>query len=876
MSKNSNRDNFSKKTIDTLCKRVNAICSNPECNRGTLAPSTESDKVINTGVAAHISAASPGGPRYDKNMNIEQRTSIENGIWLCQTCSKLIDSDPLKYTSEILYEWKKKAELRASTGLVKPIYEPTESDKKVFEIIEDTYKDVVFLKENVKDEKNYSELYKDYIAKFSNLNNFLYSTLFLKKVQEDNFDDLYFNFGKNVINWLVGRANFPTNINDFYVQLAKDFNFTNDSIIKKRWEAIISYFNGDIENSNKIYINILDNVKDSVSIPSWFKDDIYIDGRNICILLDNLNSRYSLNNIFQNEIDKNNHKLSFPEIDRLKYDMYNQTMQNIYKYKNKSRGTIFYGIGLDILLNSLQELIYISILYGSITQLRLIREFLGNIFYLYSDCYKDEKFYMYTLKMKLLSGQFDDYKKLYNVIKYKYDFVNSSKYIDELYSLKNALLSFDNDSFACFFFEVYGRLIDASKFSQLENSIINILDDNREINPNIVSKALKSIPNNLNRFSKKTRLFNLMIAYVEKKYSRFYIDFVNIINTIKIEKLTSDEQKVYVLLVNKCFESDEFNYDISNALINIRETLKIDKFNDYLNKDGTSSNILKDILTDNNSQALNKILDIKIKQAEQREKNPDEHIGYMITYTLNSFFEDKREYYFKYGYVIKNKMYYLTKKTLLSKNQYASSKIDIIRSLCLIAKLDIFQRNKIKKIIKLIEVDSAEEHFSISKSAEEVNINIKLLKCFIGENSVGCFLDDLLLNVTDNNDLLVEALDCLALLIKNKNISSKDLYKVYLIYLMAINKRELILTKKALHVISVFIKTKYCEEIKKHLSEIIKYNNYDEIVYIVEFIRNSSSKCQEEFYNIVSLMESSNNYNVRYIVKKYLLGGSKK
>ena len=114
MIKNSNRDDFSKKTIDTLCKRVNGICSNPGCNSGTLAAASEPDKVINTGVAAHICAAAPGGPRYDAKMTSEQRSSVDNGIWLCQSCAKKIDSDEKKFTVELLHSWKIQAELRAN------------------------------------------------------------------------------------------------------------------------------------------------------------------------------------------------------------------------------------------------------------------------------------------------------------------------------------------------------------------------------------------------------------------------------------------------------------------------------------------------------------------------------------------------------------------------------------------------------------------------------------------------------------------------------------------------------------------------------------------------------------------------------------------
>jgi ribosomal protein L37AE/L43A len=47
----------------------------------------------NIGVAAHISGAAPGGPRYDASMSSEARKSINNGIWLCANCARLVDGD---------------------------------------------------------------------------------------------------------------------------------------------------------------------------------------------------------------------------------------------------------------------------------------------------------------------------------------------------------------------------------------------------------------------------------------------------------------------------------------------------------------------------------------------------------------------------------------------------------------------------------------------------------------------------------------------------------------------------------------------------------------------------------------------------------------
>ena len=107
------RDDFTKTTKDALAKRVALRCSNPSCKTSTAGPHSSSAEIINIGVACHITAASPGGPRHDPAISPTQRTSIDNGIWLCQTCAKLIDSDPTRYTPGLLNTWKNAAEAEA-------------------------------------------------------------------------------------------------------------------------------------------------------------------------------------------------------------------------------------------------------------------------------------------------------------------------------------------------------------------------------------------------------------------------------------------------------------------------------------------------------------------------------------------------------------------------------------------------------------------------------------------------------------------------------------------------------------------------------------------------------------------------------------------
>jgi len=101
------RDDFSAGTKELLSKRVGFTCSNPECDQATSGPQADPTGVVNIGVAAHISAASPGGARYEEALSTEQRTDSSNGIWLCQTCAKLIDNDSTLFSRDVLEGWKR-------------------------------------------------------------------------------------------------------------------------------------------------------------------------------------------------------------------------------------------------------------------------------------------------------------------------------------------------------------------------------------------------------------------------------------------------------------------------------------------------------------------------------------------------------------------------------------------------------------------------------------------------------------------------------------------------------------------------------------------------------------------------------------------------
>ncbi len=104
------RDDFSPATIRKIKEMAGDVCSMPSCRVITGGAKKLRDNSFSIGVAAHICAASPGGPRYDPRMSKDVRRGYENGLWLCQTHSRLIDADPTRFSIELLKAWKEEAE----------------------------------------------------------------------------------------------------------------------------------------------------------------------------------------------------------------------------------------------------------------------------------------------------------------------------------------------------------------------------------------------------------------------------------------------------------------------------------------------------------------------------------------------------------------------------------------------------------------------------------------------------------------------------------------------------------------------------------------------------------------------------------------------
>jgi len=112
------RAEFTAATRRMIAERAGYQCSVLNCGRLTVGPGMDPRQTVHIGIAAHIYAASPGGPRGTGGLSDTERSEPENGIWCCAAHGKLIDSDDGRIFSAVqLRAWKRLHEARKAAEI---------------------------------------------------------------------------------------------------------------------------------------------------------------------------------------------------------------------------------------------------------------------------------------------------------------------------------------------------------------------------------------------------------------------------------------------------------------------------------------------------------------------------------------------------------------------------------------------------------------------------------------------------------------------------------------------------------------------------------------------------------------------------------------
>lgn len=867
----SNRDNFAEPTKRIIAERVNYLCSNPDCRKGTSGPKSDGTST-RTGIAAHICAAAKGGPRYNPNMRSSERKSAENGIWLCSNCSAIVDKDPAAYPVEKLKEWKTIAEDYAKKIMISQPIENMYLNNNPYNAIldnseQENYNNFVSL-------NSFHGISNEFLNEFSPLNDYLYSELYSFVFEKKyDFTDYKLLFLKDIFQWLIGKKEFPKDkIKKFYQQCNDQVKKINVDInlLEKRWNAFICFFSGDLKNANKIYLKIIDSLEFK-KCDIWVKDDILIDGRNMDLKLRNGLSYY-VNNIFQQEIRKNLSKrsITYPRADRIKCDLYESILDNIFKYNNLPKNSGVFGDGMQYILSNVQELVYITLIMGSITHFLLVRKVLSYVFTTYSNCFQEDSYYAQALKFKILSSEYKEFSTLFNNINHDRHFVYSNNFINEILKLRKYILEYEYDNFDILIYNIYGRNLNDDNYSKYENSILNTLAHQKS---EYVLNALKSIPNNIHRFINIEKLLNLLKGFIDNKRVSYYRECETIINKICFTDLDENVKRIYIDLVSKCI--DESDIFIDSSIIEIKKAGYANKkINNYFKNNDEIKflyklNIYNKTTMNNKLNSIIYIVNELKKIAIERINYPDKYTLYGINYDINELYFSFNKNNLKFNELIKSEIIPLAKMVLETSNQSVNDKTKMLKTLSYILVYNSKYNSIVCDIVDNINKDCRNDFFDICDDAKKIDVYLYLFDYFNGKLSLDDLLNKYKLMVIDDIELISSVSDVVTILNKFKKITNKrSIESLYQLFKMGMTNKHYI-RKEVIKYSYIFINTSYFEDVLNDINNMIYNCDYSDAISVMNMIYSLNNSQKHFFSDIIDSLSNSKNYNIRYVIEKY-------
>ncbi len=310
-------------------------------------------------------------------------------------------------------------------------------------------------------------------------------------------------------------------------------------VVSTRWSAIEAYFNGDIESCISGLESALMLARKG-NQPVWVINDILIDIRNQHTVLDEINNRYTENDA-QRELVKSEEPVHYPVLDRIKEDLKQEYIDDMYKDDIQSPYAVTFGSGrLYMIGEELAGILAVAMYNGSLTHILSMYSSIKNLLFYLNSRFDDRCIKRDLLKMALFSGKHKEISELEN----KYSEVISSLSADEAGDIikfsRNNRMPYRKMISMLEAFHAVGFNLSDETFERYNTLVINditgwILDDNRTYNAGAeIFKCLSDVAYRM----PQDKLGDICCLVMDKKIVTLYPDMFKFIGRyIKLEKL---------------------------------------------------------------------------------------------------------------------------------------------------------------------------------------------------------------------------------------------------------------------------------------------------------------------------------------------------
>lgn len=331
------------------------------------------------------------------------------------------------------------------------------------------------------------------------------------------------------------------------------------NVVYKRWEAIQLYYSGQLKES-------IDKMEESLklakgqSVSDWLIKDILIDLRNCRQELSDMENKIIIDEPAHNEIIGSKFSLFFPIMDRIKYNLFNNIVEENFKQELQSPHTVMLGYNITQ-TDMISDCYITSIFYGSLTHLSLLNYLIKMLSFKFVKQFDNWNFRMLLLKEVVYSGNSKEISNIDRLCpdllvklnekeaKEIYDFCNNIpiKYIQ----LKRKLQAMG----------IVGYFLNDDDFTRYSSELIDEINKWLDADNPIFSVA-EHIFNCLNKISHRINvnfIADFCIKLIKKDYSRWFSDVFKLISrTININNLKEETSKILIKSISDLLDNSNY------------------------------------------------------------------------------------------------------------------------------------------------------------------------------------------------------------------------------------------------------------------------------------------------------------------------------
>lgn len=352
------------------------------------------------------------------------------------------------------------------------------------------------------------------------------------------------------------------------------------NLIELRLNAAKYYFTGKLNECLCQLDLAFDEASKNHNIPNWITNDIAIDIRNTLGLLDETESRFTIDNKGQKFLNENSEQLYYPLIDRIENNIDEDLLKKHFSFNTDSPYTTNFG-GLEELFKNIAYCFYVAIIYGSITHIKMTRSRLIEVLKTLCAGYSDHDLYVELMKMLVLNREDKDIEKIIRTYNQSIDIVNSVDVDSIILSTKTLPLPHQRIKAKCLALKYFGYYFTDKQYDTVFNEVYDYIDvwvkDNERIF-NMAQYFWGMFKETIHRIDNE-KIAKFIINVFNNNLKRWFDEACELISYINFKNVSKEVQlsllAIFVSYVDN--EKERKNiYKFNGALIHFRNTSSID------------------------------------------------------------------------------------------------------------------------------------------------------------------------------------------------------------------------------------------------------------------------------------------------------------